>query len=208
MKTPVPSFAKPFRPALALRLAPVLAAALMASACSTRLDSFTGSIKEPGESAAMVGPGGVPTATLTALGKRYDAKPGEKQASLHYAAALRANGWDIDLQAHVRRGGKVFGVCGGYQMLGQRISDPAGIEGTCGDAPGLGLLDIETVLTDKKKLTHVVGDAPRYNAPFSGYEMHVGETTGPDCARPMLRLDDGRVDGAQAPIGCRVHDGR
>lgn len=92
MKTPVPSFAQPFRPTLALRFAPVLAVALMASACSTRLDSFTGSIKEPGEAAAMAGPGGVPTATLTALGKRYDAKPGDKQASLSYAAALRANG--------------------------------------------------------------------------------------------------------------------
>lgn len=126
--------------------------------------------------------------------------PGSK-ATIADLAALRANGWDIDLQAHVRRGGKVFGVCGGYQMLGQRISDPAGIEGACGDAPGLGLLDIETVLTDRKKLTHVVGDAPRYNAPFSGYEMHVGETTGPDCARPMLRLDDGRVDGAQSRDG-------
>ena len=63
------------------------------------------------------------------------------------------------------------------------------------------MLDIETTLTNKKKLTHVAGDAPRYNAPFSGYEMHVGETTGPDCARPMLRLDDGRVDGAQSRDG-------
>jgi adenosylcobyric acid synthase len=126
--------------------------------------------------------------------------PGSK-ATIADLAALRANGWDIDLQAHVRRGGKVFGVCGGYQMLGQRISDPAGIEGACGDAPGLGLLDIETVLTDKKKLTHVAGEALHYNTPFAGYEMHVGETTGPDCARPMLRLDDGRVDGAQSRDG-------
>jgi adenosylcobyric acid synthase len=126
--------------------------------------------------------------------------PGSK-ATIADLAALRANGWDIDLQAHVRRGGKVFGVCGGYQMLGQRISDPAGIEGACGDAPGLGLLDIETVLTDKKKLTHVAGEALHYNTPFAGYEMHVGETTGPDCARPMLRLDDGRIDGAQSRDG-------
>jgi adenosylcobyric acid synthase len=126
--------------------------------------------------------------------------PGSK-ATIADLAALRANGWDIDLQAHVRRGGKVFGVCGGYQMLGRRISDPAGIEGACGDAPGLGLLDIETALTDKKKLTHVAGEALHYNTPFAGYEMHVGETTGPDCARPMLRLDDGRIDGAQSRDG-------
>ena len=126
--------------------------------------------------------------------------PGSK-ATIADLAALRANGWDIDLQAHIRRGGKVFGVCGGYQMLGARIRDPMGIEGASGEAQGLGLLDIETVLTDKKKLTHVAGDALLYDAPFAGYEMHVGETTGPDCARPVLRFDDGRIDGAQTRDG-------
>lgn len=127
--------------------------------------------------------------------------PGSK-ATIADLAALRAHGWDIDLQAHVRRGGRVFGVCGGYQMLGGRICDPSGIEGARGDAPGLGLLDIETVLTDKKKLTHVAGFAPLFEASFEGYEMHVGETTGADCARPALQFDDGRVDGA------RTRDGR
>lgn len=127
--------------------------------------------------------------------------PGSK-ATIADLAALRANGWDIDLQAHVRRGGRVFGVCGGYQMLGERICDPSGIEGAQGAAPGLGLLAVETVLTDRKKLTHVAGFAPLFEASFEGYEMHVGETTGADCARPVLQFDDGRVDGA------RTRDGR
>ncbi len=126
--------------------------------------------------------------------------PGSK-ATIADLAALRANGWDIDLRAHLRRGGKIFGVCGGYQMLGQRISDPTGIESAGGDAPGLGLLDISTVLTDRKKLTHVCGHATLFDSPFNGYEMHVGETTGADCARPVLQFDDGRVDGAQSPDG-------
>ena len=126
--------------------------------------------------------------------------PGSK-ATIADLAALRANGWDIDLHAHVRRGGRIFGVCGGYQMLGQRISDPTGVESAVGEAPGLGLLDIETMLTNKKKLTHVAGHATIFDAPFSGYEMHVGETSGSDCARPVLRFHDGRVDGAQSRDG-------
>ena len=126
--------------------------------------------------------------------------PGSK-ATIADLTALRANGWDIDLRAHVRRGGRIFGVCGGYQMLGSCIDDPTGIEGPRGVAPGLGFLDISTVLTEKKKLTHVSGYAPVFDAPFNGYEMHVGETSGPDCAQPVLRLDDGRNDGAQSPNG-------
>ena len=126
--------------------------------------------------------------------------PGSK-ATIVDLAALRANGWDIDLRAHLRRGGKIFGVCGGYQMLGRRICDPAGIESAGGDAPGLGMLDISTVLTDRKKLTHVAGRSILFDAPFNGYEMHVGETTGADCARPVLQFEDGRIDGAQSPDG-------
>ncbi len=121
--------------------------------------------------------------------------PGSK-ATIADLAALRANGWDIDILAHVRRGGRVFGVCGGYQMLGRVIRDPLGVEGAAGDAQGLGLLDVETALTGEKTLTPVSGYAPIFDAPFLGYEMHVGETSGPDCERPALRLADGRMDGA------------
>ncbi len=78
--------------------------------------------------------------------------PGSK-ATLADLAMLRREGWDIDLAAHVRRGGRVLGLCGGYQMLGRRIADPGGIEGPPGEAPGLGLLDVETTLAGTKILT-------------------------------------------------------
>jgi adenosylcobyric acid synthase len=127
--------------------------------------------------------------------------PGSK-ATIADLAALRANGWDIDLYAHVRRGGRVFGICGGYQMLGQVIRDPLGMEGARGEAPGLGLLDIETMLTDTKTLVSVTGRACGFDdATFHGYEMHVGETSGADCARPLLRFADGRADGAVSRDG-------
>ncbi|MBM3551369.1 MAG: cobyric acid synthase [Alphaproteobacteria bacterium] len=121
--------------------------------------------------------------------------PGSK-ATIADLTALRANGWDIDILAHVRRGGSVFGVCGGYQMLGRVIGDPLGVEGAAGEAQGLGLLDIETSLTAEKTLAPVSGHAPMFDAPFRGYEMHVGATSGRDCERPALRLADGRADGA------------
>ncbi|MGD9545509.1 MAG: cobyric acid synthase [Methylocystis sp.] len=126
--------------------------------------------------------------------------PGSK-ATIADLAALRANGWDIDILAHVRRGGRVFGVCGGYQMLGRVIRDPLGVEGAAGEAHGLGLLDVETTLSGAKTLTPVSGHAPIFDAPFSGYEMHVGESSGAACARPALRLADGRLDGATSRDG-------
>jgi len=126
--------------------------------------------------------------------------PGSK-ATMADLAALRAYGWDVDILAHVRRGGRVFGVCGGYQMLGRVIRDPLGVEGPAGEAQGLGLLDIETALTGEKTLTPVNGHAPLFDAPFRGYEMHVGQTSGPDRERPLLRLADGRADGAVSRDG-------
>lgn len=126
--------------------------------------------------------------------------PGSK-ATIADLAALRANGWDIDLLAHARRGGRVFGICGGYQMLGRAICDPQRMEGDVAQAPGLGLLDIETTLTEKKTLTSVVGQAIPFDAPIRGYEMHVGETSGEDCGRPVLRFHDNRLDGAMSRNG-------
>ncbi|HTH29443.1 MAG TPA: cobyric acid synthase, partial [Sphingobium sp.] len=124
--------------------------------------------------------------------------PGSK-ATIADLAALRAQGWDIDILAHRRRGGAILGLCGGYQMLGRRISDPDGMEGPPGSADGLGLLDVETILTPAKALRSVTGTA--LGAPFHGYEMHMGETRGPDRKRPLARLDDGRSDGAVSPDG-------
>jgi adenosylcobyric acid synthase len=121
--------------------------------------------------------------------------PGSK-ATMADLGFLRTQGWDIDLLAHVRRGGRVLGICGGYQMLGRRIADPEGIEGPAGAAEGLGLLDVETILGGDKTLERVEGICAVNDAPFAGYEMHVGKTSGSNCARPYLRLSDGRSDGA------------
>ncbi len=123
--------------------------------------------------------------------------PGSK-ATIADLAALRAEGWDIDLKAHLRRGGRVLGVCGGYQMLGSTIEDPQGIEGVAGGVAGLGLLDVSTIMAPKKTLLAVSGTKIDVNAPFSGYEMHIGVTSGPDTARPVLRFDTGQLDGARS----------
>jgi adenosylcobyric acid synthase len=133
--------------------------------------------------------------------------PGSK-ATLADLAVLRSEGWDIDILAHARRGGHVLGLCAGYQMLGRTVADPDGIEGPPGMAPGLGLLDVETVLTADKVLADVEGIDLASGAPVRGYEMHAGRTHGAATTRPMLRLG-GRDDGAVSPdgriAGCQVH---
>jgi adenosylcobyric acid synthase len=126
--------------------------------------------------------------------------PGSK-ATIADLKFFREQGWDIDLIAHARRGGRVLGVCGGYQMLGKRVSDPHGMEGRAGEVEGLGLLDVATVLTGEKTLSQVEGVCATNGAPFRGYEMHVGETEGPDCTRPLLRFANGQLDGAVSESG-------
>jgi adenosylcobyric acid synthase len=124
---------------------------------------------------------------------------------------IRAQGWDIDLKAHVRRGGRVLGLCGGYQMLGNRIDDPFGIEGETGrSVEGLGLLDVATTLTAKKRLEAVTGTTLADGTPLSGYEMHIGDTSGPDASRrAFARLANGRLDGTVSAdgrvVGTYVH---
>ena len=125
--------------------------------------------------------------------------PGTK-ATLADLAFVRAEGWDIDLLAHVRRGGRVLGVCGGYQMLGRRVADPLGVEGPPGEAPGLGLLDVETVLAAEKTLREVSGTGFA-GARFTGYEIHVGETSGPGLQRPFLTIDGEGAHGAASADG-------
>ena len=149
---------------------------------------------EPSVSMTMARPGApLPPADLVVL-------PGSK-ATIADLAVLRREGWDIDIAAHVRRGGLVLGLCGGYQMLGRRIEDPQGIEGPAGGVDGLGLLDITTVLTGEKRLVSVTGVSAEDGTPFHGYEMHMGRTGGTDCARPLVTLEDGRSDGAVRPDG-------
>ena len=115
-------------------------------------------------------------------------------------AYLRAQGWDIDLQAHVRRGGRVLGLCGGYQMLGQKINDPDGIEGPAGETKGLGLLDVVTTMVQDKRLTAVSGVHVPSGQAVQGYEIHIGRTEGPDCNRPFAKIE-GRFEGAQSTGG-------
>ncbi len=150
---------------------------------------------EPEVDLALVGRGAPlpPDADLVIL-------PGSK-ATIADLGALREEGWDIDLLAHYRRGGHVLGLCGGFQMLGRTISDPDGLEGPPGTVDGLGLLEVDTVLTAPKTVRAVAGETVRGGCAFSGYEIHMGRTAGPDAGRPIHRLSDGRSDGARSADG-------
>jgi adenosylcobyric acid synthase len=132
--------------------------------------------------------------------------PGSK-ATIADLAALRRAGWDIDLRAHVRRGGHVLGICGGYQMLGRSVADPEGIEGPPATVEGLGLLPVDTVIEGDKMLVEISGETAVGSVPFKGYEMHIGRTSG--AARPLLRLgnahDQGAVSADGRIAGCYIH---
>ena len=124
--------------------------------------------------------------------------PGTK-STLGDLAFLRTQGWDHDLIAHARSGGRVLGLCGGYQMLGRRVRDPEGVDGSPGEAEGLGLLDIETVMGAEKSVCQVVGKCARSGVILRAYEIHVGATSGPDTLRPFARLTPGRGQGDRRP---------
>ena len=166
-------------------------------------DDFDALAHEPGVRLAMIPPGQpLPgDAALVIL-------PGTK-ATIPDLAFLRAQGWDVDLAAHVRRGGRVLGICGGYQMLGITIADPHGIEGEPGSVAGLGLLPIDTVIHADKRTRPISGRFADAEARFTGYEIHAGVTTVDPSAPPLLRFDDGTHDGTTARDGqiggCYVH---
>lgn len=117
-------------------------------------------------------------------------------------------GWNVELLNHVKRGGHVLGICGGYQMLGKVVRDPDSIEGPVRETAGLGLLDVETTLVPEKTVLNRQARDADTGAPLSGYEIHMGRTTGPDADRPMINLD-GTPDGAVSPDelvrGCYLH---
>ncbi|MEM8792840.1 MAG: cobyric acid synthase [Pseudomonadota bacterium] len=160
-------------------------------------DDFDPLKLEPGVRVEMVRPGSpLPVADLVILAGTKSTR-GD-------LAFLREQGWDVDLEAHRRRGGRILGICGGYQMLGRTIDDPEGIEGAPGLSQGLGMLEVDTVMRPKKHLTRVTGTDREGNS-LSGYEIHIGETDGPDRARPLFEIEgrpegatseDGRVEGA------------
>jgi adenosylcobyric acid synthase len=136
----------------------------------------------------FIGPGQeIPPADLIIL-------PGSKSVRGDLAW-LRDQGWEAAIHRHLRYGGKVMGICGGYQMLGQRIHDPLGLEGAPGTSAGLGLLDLETTLEQEKQLRNVQGRLVLADAPVAGYEIHAGVTQGPALARPAVHLTEG-PDGA------------
>ncbi|ARM88834.1 cobyric acid synthase [Rhizobium sp. CIAT894] len=125
--------------------------------------------------------------------------PGSK-STISDLADFRAEGWDRDLQAHVRRGGRVIGICGGYQMLGRMVHDPLGIEGGTLETPGLALLDVETEMAPEKTVRNSQARSTEYDAPLTGYQIHLGITRGPDCNRPSA-IVDGTPDGALSVDG-------
>ena len=150
--------------------------------------------QEPGVSLSMIKAGQpIPGDTTLVI------IPGSK-STRGDLAYLRAQGWDIDLAAHARRGGRILGICGGYQMLGTSVHDPDGIEGPPGTSPGLGLLDVETLMTPDKHLTLVTATHAASGLPIEGYEIHIGRTHGPDCARPFADIN-GTPEGATSPNG-------
>ena len=126
--------------------------------------------------------------------------PGSK-TTIEDFKAMKAEGWDIDIKAHARRGGYVLGLCGGYQMLGKRIHDPEGVEGEKGSvSEGLGLLDIETNMAAEKRTVQVTGQHIASDLPMHGYEIHIGSSDGPDRGRPMFRIE-GKEEGAISRSG-------
>lgn len=113
---------------------------------------------------------------------------------------LRQQGWDAFIRRHLRYGGKVLGICGGFQMLGNAIHDPHGLEGDPGSAAGLGLLDMQTTLQPQKCLRQVSGFFAEQAVPVAGYEIHMGISSGPALARPLFNLQ-GAGDGALSADG-------
>jgi adenosylcobyric acid synthase len=142
----------------------------------------------------FVGPGQpIPAADLIIL-------PGSKSVRADLAF-LREQGWDLAIAKHLRYAGKLLGICGGLQMLGERIDDPLGLEGPAGSSQGLGLLDFVTVLAPDKQLRNVSGRLCLENAPVSGYEIHAGVSSGIGLETVAVQLDDGRCDGAFSADG-------
>jgi len=165
-------------------------------------DDFDPLIHEPSIDLSFVAPGQVIAADTDII-----IIPGTK-STLADLAFLRAQGWDIDILSHVRRGGRVIGICGGYQILGRKLHDLAGVEGLAGSSEGLGLLDVETWLDGPKTVKQVTGRLARRHGAFSGYEIHIGQTKGPDTQNPAAFIE-GQAHGALSPdhrvMGLYVH---
>jgi adenosylcobyric acid synthase len=142
----------------------------------------------------------IPPADLISL-------PGSKNTRADLAW-LRTQGWPAAIARHLRYGGKVIGICGGFQMLGHQVDDPHGVEGVPGSSPGLGLLDMCTEMSQDKRLVQVSGRCTFADAPVSGYEIHLGVSQGEALCLPAFDID-GRPEGARSPddqvLGTYLH---
>jgi len=133
--------------------------------------------------------------------------PGSK-ATRADLAFLREQGWDKQIEKHLRYGGKVLGICGGFQMLGERIDDPDSLEGEAGSMAGLGWLPMTTRLVPGKQLRNVEGRFLPADTRIQGYEIHNGITEGPALLRPMLQFSqrqDGAISEDNQIMGCYLH---
>ncbi len=133
--------------------------------------------------------------------------PGSKnvRADLEW---LRENGWEDAIRRHLRYGGKLIGICGGYQMLGSAIHDPQGLEGLAGTSEGLALLAMETTLHEEKQLTRVSGHLLMEDARVEGYEIHMGISSGAALERPLIQLEsitDGAISEDDQVLGTYLH---
>ncbi|MCC5967933.1 MAG: cobyric acid synthase, partial [Natronohydrobacter sp.] len=175
----------PAEDALDLRSGPARGGVVVAALALSRIANFDDLdplAAEPGVDLVMVQPGQPISAEA-----RLVILPGSK-STRGDLAFLRAQGWDIDLAAHIRRGGHVLGICGGFQMLGRQIADPEGLEGPAGVTEGLGLLDVTTLMQSDKRLERVRATHLTSGLPFEGYEIHIGRTDGPDRVRAFARV--------------------
>jgi len=157
-------------------------------------------IGHPNVSLTLVGPNDTPPpADLIIL-------PGSKSVRAD-REWLCSNGWDAVIETHLRYGGKLLGICGGFQMLGKTISDPLGLEGIAGSAEGLGLLELHTTLAADKQLRNTQGTLAD-GTPVRGYEIHAGETTGAALKRPAMQLElglDGAISDDEQIMGTYLH---
>ncbi|KQV81793.1 cobyric acid synthase [Rhizobium sp. Root1220] len=133
--------------------------------------------------------------------------PGSK-STIADLADLRAQHWDVDLVAHVGRGGRVIGICGGYQMLGRTVRDPQGVEGSTRETVGLGLLEVETAMAREKTVRNSSATSVEHGDPLTGYQIHLGVTGGEDCGRPFAIVDgipDGAISADGRIVGTYLH---
>ncbi|MBZ2209623.1 cobyric acid synthase [Massilia soli] len=122
--------------------------------------------------------------------------PGSKNTRADLAW-LKAEGWGAYIDRHLRYGGKVIGICGGFQMLGTSVSDHAGLEGPPGESDGLGMLEMTTTMAASKHLAQVRGSCTFADAAVSGYEIHMGQSQGAALERPAFMIA-GRAEGARS----------